>query len=244
MSCGSRIATDARAQQIPERFLRWDGCVNVRDLGGLPLEDGGETRFGVCVRADTIRVLTPAGWDALADYGVRLAVDLRADFEVAEDAPEGVPIEVEHFPLNGDELEAVREWRTMGDAYRALLGRFGREFAAAITTVARADAPVVVHCLGGRDRTGLTCGMMLRLAGVPLAEIAADHALSDANLAPRTAQWIEAPGEEWEVERRRRVTSPAGETMADVLGELDVRAYLLEAGATEEDLDRLVVRLR
>jgi rhodanese-related sulfurtransferase len=210
----------------------------------LPLAGGGETAFGVCVRADTIRVLTPAGWDALADYGVRLAVDLRADFEVAEDAPEGVPIEVRHIPLNGDELEAVREWRTMGEAYRALLGRFGREFAAAITTVAQADRPVVVHCHGGRDRTGLACGMMLRLAGVPLAEIAADHAFSDVNLAPRTAQWLEAPGAEWDVERRRRVTSPAGETMADVLGEIDVRAYLLESGADESALDRLSARLR
>ncbi len=227
-----------------ERVLRWDGCVNVRDLGGLPLEGGGETAFGVCVRADTIRVLTPAGWDALADYGVRLAVDLRADFEVAQDAPDGVPIEVKHIPVNGDELEAVREWRSIGEVYRALLGRFGREFAGAITTVAHAEQPVVVHCHGGRDRTGLACGMMLRLAGVPLAEIAADHALSDVYLAPRTAQWIEAPGDEWEVERRRRVTSPAGETMAEVLGEIDVREYLLAGGASEEDLDKLVVRLR
>lgn len=235
---------DARARAIPDRVLRWDGCVNVRDLGGLPLEDGGETAFGVCVRSDTIRVLTPAGWQALAEYGVLVAVDLRADFEVAADPPGDVPIEVRHLAVNGDELEAVREWRTMHEAYRALLARFGREFAAAITTVARADEPVVVHCHGGRDRTGLTCGMMLRLAGVPLDAIAADHALSDVNLAPLTAQWIDAPGEDWEVERRRRVTSAAGETMAEILTELDVREYLLDAGAEQAALDRLVARIR
>jgi hypothetical protein len=85
---------------------------------------------------------------------------------------------------------------------------------------------------------------MLRLAGVPLDAIAADHALSDENLAPLTASWIEAPGEEWEVERRRRVTHPAGETMAAVLGDFEPRAYLLEAGADEETLDRLFARLR
>ena len=44
-----------------------------------------------------IRVLMPAGWDALTDYGVRMAVDLRADWEMAEDAPEGAPIEVRRF---------------------------------------------------------------------------------------------------------------------------------------------------
>ena len=50
--------------------MRWDGCVNVRDLGGLPLEGGGETAFGVVVRADSIRSLSDEGWQALVDYGV------------------------------------------------------------------------------------------------------------------------------------------------------------------------------
>ena len=35
---------------IFERALDWDGCVNVRDLGGLPTEDGGRTRPGAVVR--------------------------------------------------------------------------------------------------------------------------------------------------------------------------------------------------
>src|SRR5205823_4190485 len=66
---------------LRSRVLAWDGCINVRDLGGLPLEGGGETRFGVAVRADSIRTLTDGGWRELADYGVRLAVDLRSDEE-------------------------------------------------------------------------------------------------------------------------------------------------------------------
>jgi hypothetical protein len=38
------------------RALRWEGCCNIRDLGGLPTEDGSETRFGVVVRADDERL--------------------------------------------------------------------------------------------------------------------------------------------------------------------------------------------
>jgi len=37
---------------IPVRNLTWDGCLNIRDLGGLPTAEGGATRFGVIVRAD------------------------------------------------------------------------------------------------------------------------------------------------------------------------------------------------
>jgi hypothetical protein len=60
-----------------DRVLAWDGCVDVRDLGGLPLQGGGETRFDVVVRADSIRGLTASGWQALLDYGVASAIDLR-----------------------------------------------------------------------------------------------------------------------------------------------------------------------
>ena len=59
------------------RTLRWDGCCNIRDLGGLPTEDGRETRFRVVVRADDLALLSPSGWDALLAYGVNRIVDLR-----------------------------------------------------------------------------------------------------------------------------------------------------------------------
>jgi protein-tyrosine phosphatase len=229
---------------LRSRVLAWDGCVNVRDLGGLPLEGGGETRFGVCVRADSIRALTGEGWRALADYGVRLAVDLRGDAEVADDPPAELPIEVVRFSVPGEEVPEVREWPSMLEAYRAFLRRFRPEFAGAAGAVAREDGPVVVHCYGGRDRTGLACALMLRLAGVPLDVIAADHALSDEHLAPLTGRWHEDAPDEPTRQRRRRVTTPAGRTMAEVLAGLDVRGYLLAGGAAPAELDTLVLRLR
>ena len=52
------------------RDLLWDGLLNVRDLGGHPTEDGGETRL----RLDHPRRQRPPaerrGWAALVDYGV------------------------------------------------------------------------------------------------------------------------------------------------------------------------------
>ena len=51
----------------PSRDLVWDGCLNVRDLGGLPTVDGGETRFGAIVRADSVRQLSDEGWRALVE---------------------------------------------------------------------------------------------------------------------------------------------------------------------------------
>ena len=47
------------------RDLVWDGCLNVRDLGGLATENGGRTRFGSVIRADSVGLLSPDGWQAL-----------------------------------------------------------------------------------------------------------------------------------------------------------------------------------
>ncbi len=225
------------------RVLAWDGCVNVRDLGGLPLEGGGETRFGVAVRADSIRTLSDRGWRRLVEYGIGLAIDLRGDEECADDPPVALPIEVVRFPVPGDN-PVVREWPSMHDAYSALLADHRREFAGAVATVARSEAPVVIHCVGGRDRTGIVSALMLRLAGVPLEAIAADHAVSDESWAPYNEDWCAAATSDWERDRRRRILVPAGTTMADLLAELDVRAYLRAGGATDVDLDTLVVRFR
>ncbi len=227
-----------------ERILAWDGCLNVRDLGGLPLESGGETRFHVAVRADSIRKLTDEGWRTVAGYGVEVAIDLRDDDELAHDPPAELPIAVVRFPMPGNEVQVVREWPSMREAYLGLLGRFQREFAGTAVTVARGKAPVVIHCHGGRDRTGLACALMLRLAGVPLEAIAADHALSDENWAPHNEQWHAEAPDEWERDRRRRVTGPAGTTMAELLEGFDVRGYLLAGGASRQDIDTLVVKLR
>lgn len=60
-----------------ERHLDWAGCLNARDLGGLPTGDGRTTRWRAVVRADNLDRLAPEGWAAPHAYGVRTVVDLR-----------------------------------------------------------------------------------------------------------------------------------------------------------------------
>ena len=137
----------------------------------------------------------------------------------------------------------------MREAYLGLLAHFRGAFAAAIETLGREDEPVVVHCQGGRDRTGLAAALLLRLAGVGPRAIAADHALSDESWAPYHEHWFAAAPDERERARRRRIVVPAGETMAGVLAEVErryggPREYLLGGGADPAALDGAVARLR
>jgi len=247
------------------RDLLWDGLLNVRDLGGHPTEDGGETRFDSIIRADSVRQLSDQGWAALVDYGVQTIVDLRTDDELAADPPAELPVEVLHIPFfetGTDEWERVEEKLEAAaraapdvatatrEVYLIFLEEFAQNVAAAIRAIA--DAPqggVVIHCAGGKDRTGLLTALLLHVAGVGIDEIANDYALSEERLRPRHEQWIAAAESEEERERLERITQTPLESIKGVFAELarrhgSVEGYLREAGLTDDELARARARLR
>lgn len=249
---------------LHQRDLAWDGVLNARDLGGHRTEDGAETRYGSIVRADSVRRLTDAGWAALLDYGIRTVVDLRGDHEMDEDAPAHVDVEVVHVPFmeaNDREFEEIQEEvetaaeaapdvaTATRDVYLIFLEHFKKNVAAGIRAVAQApDGGVVVHCVGGKDRTGLLTAFLLHLAGVDVEQIAADYALSEERLKPRHEEWFAQAETEAELERLRRIAQTPAESIVGVFEELasrygSVEGYLRSGGLSDKDLARARARL-
>jgi protein-tyrosine phosphatase len=247
------------------RELAWEGCLNVRDLGGHPTRDGGETRYGALVRADSVRQLSDAGWQALVDYGVRTVLDLRGDHEREEDPPAELPVEVVHVPF----MEASEaEWEEIGgeidkasaaapdvatgtrDVYLIFLEHFRQNVAAAVRAVAQApEGGVVIHCVGGKDRTGLLAAFLLHLAGVSPEDIATDYALSEERLRPRHEAWFEAAETEEELGRLQRIAQTPAASMLGVFEALErrygsVEGFLREAGVSDDELALARTRLR
>ncbi len=243
------------------RDLDWDGCLNVRDLGGHRTADGGETRFGEIVRADSIRQLTDDGWRAAVDYGVSTVIDLRMDAELEADPPAELPVDVLHFPFFHEDEKAFAEVEAASasaadnvsatrEVYLVFLERFRANVAAAFAAVARApEGTVVVHCMGGKDRTGLLVALLLHVAGVDDEQIASDYALSEERLRPRHESWLAEAGTEAERERIRQIAATPSESMLGVLKELErrygsVEAYLRAGGVGDEELELVRKRLR
>ena len=246
---------------LRSRELVWDGLLNVRDLGGHPTEDGGETRFGEIVRADAIRRLTDKGWQSLLDYGIRTIVDLRMDEERQADPPAELPVTVVHVPFLEENDAVFREVEkaaaTAPDqaastraVYLIFLERFRANVAAGIKAIAEAPAGgVVVHCMGGKDRTGLATALLLRMSGVGIEEIAADYAVSEERLKTRHDAWLAEAESEAERERLRRIYATPAESMVGVLEELEerygsVEEYLRAGGAPADIGERVRARLR
>ena len=241
-----------------ERHLAWEGCANIRDLGGHPTEDGGVTAFGAVVRADSVRRLSDAGWEQLVDYGIERIVDLRFRDELEADPPATIPVEVVHVPVLPD--PASGDWPeidAVGDAapddvaatkavYLEFLHRYPHGFGQAVAAVASApQGGVLVHCMAGKDRTGLVSALLLRLAGVSIEHVAADYAVSERNLLPLWQGWFDAASDEQERRRRRRMAATPAAAMTAVLHELGgEEEYLLDAGVTSDQLDAVRARLR
>jgi protein tyrosine/serine phosphatase len=249
---------------LQRRDLVWDGCLNVRDLGGLPTADGGETRFQAIVRADSVRLLSDEGWRALVDYGIHTVLDLRGDHEREEDPPAELPVEVVNVPF----MEASEaEWEEIAeeveaasvaapdaasstrDVYLIFLERFEDNVAAALRAIAEApEGGIVIHCVGGKDRTGLLAAFLLHLAGVADEVVAADYALSEERLRSRHEGWFAAAESDEELERLRRISQTPAASMVGVFHELErrygsVERYLRHIGLSDGELERIRARL-
>ncbi len=69
-------------------WIELDGAVNVRDMGGLPTEDGRQVLTRRLLRSDNLQDLSAADVRRLVtDLGVTTVVDLRSPHEIAAEGP-------------------------------------------------------------------------------------------------------------------------------------------------------------
>ncbi|WP_340687591.1 tyrosine-protein phosphatase [Amycolatopsis coloradensis] len=200
--------------------LVWDGCLNGRDVGGLPSADGRRIRFGALFRSDSHDRLTNDGIAAVRGAGIGRILDLRwARETVSGPSPfAGDPV-YRNTPLIA---ELAEQGTTMPDAYRTMLDENRRRITGVFVQLGDAPpGPLAVHCGAGRDRTGVLVALALSVADVPPASIAEDYARTDGC---------------------------SGDTILRTLAHLNdrhggVHAYLLKGGATHAQLAQVRNRL-
>jgi protein-tyrosine phosphatase len=185
---GGRPASVGRVSTRDHRFSR---VFNFRDLGGTETADGRTVRYRRLYRSDSLHALAEADREAFDTLGIRTVLDLRRPSEVERDGrvPEWDGFDWHHLYLEH------RDWthipyergtdlvRYLADRYRDMAAESASGLAEAVGVIADPkSAPVVVHCVAGKDRTGVVCALTLSLLGVSDEDIAAEYALSAANL--------------------------------------------------------------
>jgi protein-tyrosine phosphatase len=221
-----------------KRVLLWDGCTNVRDLGGLRTFDGRTTLQRAIVRSDTPARLTEAGWSALHAYGIRTIISLHTYGKTEDElniTPHYSDIATVQVAIEDiTDMEFLREWAA-SDLwctplyYKDALRRWPERHAAAISVIARAQpGGILFHCVRGNDRTGIIALILLALVGVTPDEIIADYELS--------------PDPERD-ELLARAHSSVQDALHSALAGLDIDSYLGMGGVSQDELAAVRTRL-
>jgi len=169
-----------------------EGARNFRDLGGYVTTDGRRVRSGLVFRSDRLAGLTDTDIERIREIGIRTVVDFRPEKEQEltghNRLPDGVTtvnIPVLDMPLAESMYKALGDgdFSAMPDLIdhnRALLRDFSAEFGEALRLLADEDnLPLVFHCIGGKDRTGMTAALLLALLHVPIDEVRRDYIRSN-----------------------------------------------------------------
>jgi hypothetical protein len=173
---------------MPERLIPMEGCFNFRDLGGYRGAGGRTLRWRRMFRADGLHCLTDADRARLDELGVRTVLDLRTPSELVRHGRLSWPgrafgwhnlVMMDVLP----EIDAFNDTWATTDGVSAQYLSILAGAAPAVTEVLDAlsepaNYPVVMHCMAGKDRTGILTAVVLGLIGVADDDIVADYALS------------------------------------------------------------------
>jgi protein-tyrosine phosphatase len=253
-------------------WIDLEGAVNVRDLGGLPTDDGGQTVAGRLLRADNLQELSPTDVSRLVrDIGLTTVVDLRSSAELASEGP--APLDavagVRHahhpvIPELGSNTDAVAEAlllkrnqdrsRYPSDPicghYLGYLEDRPDQVVGALQSIARDEGAVLVHCAAGKDRTGVVVALALTAAGVRPQAVVADYAATGERVEAILSRLRRSPTYARDIDSLPPEAHRARpETMAAFLEQMDSRyggvaQWLTDHGLGASELDMLRTKLR
>ena len=175
------------------RAVPLEGASNLRDLGGWPVLDGRQVRFGLVYRSATLANLTEQDVALVASLGLRTVCDLRGVQEAAQ-RPSRLPAGAERLalpiePTVGASLaDLMRREMSTGEDVVGLLRQAYLDYVT--TTLHRyrqlfdlllqpERPPLLFHCSAGKDRTGLGAALILLALGASRQTIMADYVATD-----------------------------------------------------------------
>ena len=176
----------------PARHFNLAGASNFRDLGGYPARDGRAVGWRRIFRSNHLGNVTEADIAVLRGLGLRRAFDFRGTEEriaaacrLEEIAVHSLPIEptvaatLRGLRDTGVRLSSAEAMDVMRNSYRGYVRQNTQRFRALFAHMLEDQAPLVIHCTAGKDRTGFACALILHALGVPDDVIAEDYLLTN-----------------------------------------------------------------
>lgn len=177
------------------RVRSFAGVHNFRDYGGYGVVQGGALKTGLLYRSAQHLTATDEDLLAIGELGLGGVIDLRSDGERRRSPcprPEGFGAKVVFVPDTAageaPHVEAAKTVQGPEDAREQMLKSyaripfrptFTRGIAAYFEALAEIDGPTLIHCMAGKDRTGIAVAVFHIAMGVARHDWMADYLLTN-----------------------------------------------------------------
>jgi protein-tyrosine phosphatase len=257
---------DIVSEMVQDRVLPLTGIHNFRDYGDYAARDG-RLRRGWLYRSAQHRDATSEDLARVDALGLRTVIDLRGESERrASPCPRGpgfaarlvlVPeetaglaphIEAAGSITSAEGARAAMRANYAGMPFRPMLLQLLQRYFEALES---AEGPSLIHCVAGKDRTGLAVALLQAMMGVHPDDVMADYLLTNSagNVEARIAAGAKAIranyGKQMPDEAIQALMSVERSYLDAALAAIEaadgsIEAYLANrAGVTAERRDRI-----
>ena len=186
------------------RIVSFSRSCNFRDIGGIPITTGKYMKQRVLYRSGSLHKLTDEDREKLNELGIKLICDLRTPKERKGKADRLhknsntriASIPIYHLGYKTDPGRLRKYWwflttglknfdyiQFMKEYYSRIAFNHPNEIRKVLALIAdEKNLPALIHCSGGKDRTGWLAAVLQLLLGVSMDLVYDDYILTNKHL--------------------------------------------------------------
>ena len=186
---------------MQDNLYRFERILNFRDCGGHRTIQGYRMNTGMIYRCGSLEYASKDDLKRLQSLGLKTICDLRTKMEI-KSKPDRLPdatvnyVNVPVTPKDSDYFDSTKrlialltgKFRNVdfNELIKTQYGDFvlsqAEQFARVLTLLCdRENYPLIIHCTGGKDRTGFACALIQATVGVPMETVISDYLLSNSS---------------------------------------------------------------
>jgi len=183
-----------------KRRIELEGAFNFRDFGGYNTQNGTKIKTGLLYRSESLARLTDNDLKKIESLGIKVICDLRAHDEKRKEPsrfPNNSGVKSVHIPMKSkrhNELGLIQRMfalitgkarkinfeKVMIEIYQEFVTDFTQEFSAILKLITYSkNLPILIHCKGGKDRTGFACALIQLILETSLELVEQDYLLTN-----------------------------------------------------------------